>query len=520
MGAGDIVFVADRDENVQRVSTIGRAYFSESFQRIKKHSPINVTAASGGSSLESCPVGQVILRNESGNNIMWWGGTGSDAPYSGHGFPLYGGEKTDPPILVNNFNAVRVCAQTSGQIVYIVGYLNGADVQLANTEPVRESDTVLPFVVSHTPVSGATDVSRASDIETTFSEDILESSLVSGVYKLSPAVDVSFFVDSEDASTIVLSPVSGALQASTTYVVEITNAIADLAGNNMSGVFTFPFTTDVDPPPPDVTAPFVSSTVPASGTTDVDTDTNITVVFSEAMLSGTINASGIYITTVSGAGPGSQIAATVSLNAADQKTVTVDPTSSLSQGQMYHINVLTQVQDLSENNMAANDQSRWFSTLYNFQEVFNHTGTNNGDMYTGNDTRIGLRLNSVDSDLRNSTPKRCVFKLRKVGSPTGTITCTIRESDDTLQHTFTQTVDIASLDTSYNDYTFTDLSQSYSVVEDDFILIECAFTFSNSTNKVEIQKNSSAGASGVNYVTYDGSYNEDSGQDIVATIYE
>ena len=95
-GVGGFVYLSDEQENVSRVSRAGRAYFSDSYERIKKHCPINVTSASGGSQLESATVGKVYIRSESGNGIMWWGGTADDAPYSGHGYPLWGGEQTSP----------------------------------------------------------------------------------------------------------------------------------------------------------------------------------------------------------------------------------------------------------------------------------------------------------------------------------------------------------------------------------------------------------------------------------------
>ena len=90
-GVGEIAYLSDEDENFQKVSIVGRALFSESYSKVKKHSPINVTAASGGSTFETVPIGRVQIYSESGNGVMWWGGNGDDAPYSGRGMPLWGG---------------------------------------------------------------------------------------------------------------------------------------------------------------------------------------------------------------------------------------------------------------------------------------------------------------------------------------------------------------------------------------------------------------------------------------------
>ena len=95
-GVGGIVYLSDEDENFQKVSTAGRAFVSEGYAKVKNHSPINVSAASGGSNFETALVGRVMIYSQSGNNVMWWGGTSDDAPYSGHGMPLWGGETTEP----------------------------------------------------------------------------------------------------------------------------------------------------------------------------------------------------------------------------------------------------------------------------------------------------------------------------------------------------------------------------------------------------------------------------------------
>src|SRR5215207_7052689 len=203
-GVGGLVYLSDESENVSKVSTAGRAFFSDSYERVKNHSPINVSSASGGSSLESAPVGKVILRSESGNSIMWWGGTADDAPYSGHGFPLWGGE-TSPTIPVTNFSAIQIVASVSGQIVYPIGFLNGSDVTLANTIPTFP-DITSPFIVSHSPVSGFSGVALNADISVRFNETISPGSVVSGVFRLSPAHNVTIFRDTQSPTDVVLRP--------------------------------------------------------------------------------------------------------------------------------------------------------------------------------------------------------------------------------------------------------------------------------------------------------------------------
>lgn len=516
---GQIVFLSDDSENIQKVSTIGRGFFAESFPRIKNHSPINVTAASGGSTFESVAVSKIYLRSASGNQIMWWGGTDEDAPYSGRGFPLYGGETT-PPIPVTNFSALQVVAAVSGQIVYPIGFLNGTDITLSNQLPVNpfEQDTTAPQIVSHTPVSGATGVARDSNIVATFNESIAESSLVSGVYNLSPAFDVTFYVDSQDPTMIVLDPV-GNLASSTSYNVEITTGLTDLAGNHLSGAIRWPFKTAVAAPGPDTSGATVTSTTPASGASSIAIETDVTIVFSESMLSGTVtNTNNIYLSTTSGAAaPG--VAASLSLNAADQKTVTLNPTNSLAGGQQYWINVLTGCQDLAGNPLQTIDRERNFTTVYNFQEIYNITGGGTGTMFTGDDDRIGTVITGT-CDLKDAKIKRIVYRFRKNGSPTGTIFVRIRKGSDDNDVIEFGSISASSLTTSYIDYTFTNLSNEYTCVVGDYILAE--YSGGNASNLVEMNRNTGGDSyPGADYVQHAaGSYNPDNGKEIAGRIYK
>ena len=635
-GVGGFIYISDEEENVSRVSEAGRVYLADSYQRVKNHSPINVSSASGGSTFESVAVGKVILRSESGNSMMWWGGTGDDAPFSGHGFPLWGGEKTKP-IPVTNFNAIRVFAAVSGDILYAIGFLNGPDVVLPNTtpeHPVVPAETVKPLLISTSPTSGFSGVALSSEISATFDEEMSDS--VSGYFTLSPAHNITAFKGVTDVNSVFITPTSN-LSGSTVYYVGINPGLTDLAGNNVSGApIVFPFTTQATPPPPDVTKPWVSGTTPASGATGASAAGNVTVVFSEPMLSGTINAQNIYLSYLSGVVVTSGISGVVTLSAVDQKTATIDPTnilsgntvvrinilsgcqdlagnglisghdrsrnfttgavdttppvvsgtspangasnvdtgvnivvtfsenmlsgtlntsgvflsttsggspnpsaysivvsgnqkachinptSTLTEGQQYFINVLDQVTDLAGNTLSgtAGDRFRSFTTLYNFQQVYFVTGGGAGDMYNGNDHRIGLYLTGSACDLKGKAVKKITVRLRKVGSPSGNYSVTIRKgSDDSIVKTF-GTASANSLTTSFTDYTYTDLTNTYVMTTNDKILVE--YSGGDSSNKVEINRTTTGdvypGADYIGYTTSSG-YNDDSGKDIAFDVY-
>jgi hypothetical protein len=81
--------------------------------------PTVITSLSGGTELSSGVTFAVTIRNASGNAPMYLGGTGTYAPFSGKGMVLFGGESKQ--IKIDNFNKLRVFANTSGQKVYLDG---------------------------------------------------------------------------------------------------------------------------------------------------------------------------------------------------------------------------------------------------------------------------------------------------------------------------------------------------------------------------------------------------------------
>lgn len=464
MPVGEIVYISDEAENVGRVSTAGRAYFSDSYNRLKNHSPINVSSASGGSGFESAPVGKMYIRSESGNAIMWVGGSSDDAPYSGHGFPLFGGETT-PVLYVNDFASTRVCSSVSGQVVYAIGFLNGEDVTLPNTTP-SYPDVTAPYIVSHSPVSGLSGVSFDTEVSVTFNEALYSGSVISGALTINPVhTDISIYRDITDTSKAVLRPNTD-FSGETTYTVTlVSGAVTDVAGNAATSGIIFSFTTTDAPPPPDTTAPNVSGISPVSGTQDFPISQNITVTFSEQMLSGTINPVNIFISTTSGASAGN-ISGTVSLNPADDKTVTVDPTNSLDEGVTYYVNITNGCQDqasapASGNALDPEIRNHAFSTNYNFIELYNVNSTSSYNAVGSSDDRAsGLKLSNTSSDLYNEAPKRIVMTLSRGSTPTtGTATLKIYNHNEELVSDF-GSFDTSVLTTSAVEITITNLSNT------------------------------------------------------------
>lgn len=513
-GVGGLVYLSDEQENVSKVSTAGRAYFSDSYERVKKHSPINVTSASGGSQLESAPVGRVYLRSESGNSVMWWGGTGDDAPYSGNGYPLYGGEQSIP-ISVTNFSAIQIVAAVSGQIVYPIGFLNGPDVTLSNTTPTTP-DVTAPFIISHSPVSGLSGVSLDSDISVRFNEIINPASVVSGVLRLSPAHDVTIFRDNSNPTDVVLRP-NVNLSGSTVYFATlVSGTVTDLNGNACMSGKGFPFTTDVNPPPPDVTAPTISGVTPVSGAQAVALTISPTILFSEQMLSGTINTTNIYMATTSGASSPGDVTSTVTLDAGDRKTVTIDPVNDLTTGVTYYINVTTGVQDLASNALAVAKTNHPFFTSYNFVEVYNVVSTaDNNQIGSGQDFAAGEQVTG-SCDLLNAVPKKVIMKLRRGGTPTtGTAEVRIYNSSNTLVKTF-GTFAANVLTETDQDITVTNLDNTTAMGTNFKILL-----WYQGAGSIRVNRSTSSTYAGAVYadIASDSSFNTTSTQDVSWKIY-
>ena len=106
------------------------------------------------------------------------------------------------------------------------------------------ADTTAPTYLSSVPTASSTSATQTSDITITFSEPILSSTVTADNLVIiqgssSATIDIDSFAVT--SSTITLT--QSTFTASTTYDAIITTGIKDSAGNNMSGAYTFRFTT-------------------------------------------------------------------------------------------------------------------------------------------------------------------------------------------------------------------------------------------------------------------------------------
>jgi len=202
-------------------------------------------------------------------------------------------------------------------------------------------DTTPPTVSSTVPAASATGVVVSSNITATFSEAMNSDTLTGTTFTLAgPGTTAVAGAVSYTGTTATFNPTAN-LAGSTLYTATITTGVHDVAGNALASNHVWTFTTA------DVTAPVVSSTVPAASATGVAVNSYITATFSEAMNAGTISGTTFTLT-----GPGTTAVAGAVTYAGT--TATFNPSANLVGGTVYTATITTGAQDLAGNALASN----------------------------------------------------------------------------------------------------------------------------------------------------------------------
>ncbi len=209
-------------------------------------------------------------------------------------------------------------------------------VNTTQTGTQSQQDTTAPAVVNVSPASNATSVSNVTQITAVFSEAMLSSSITSTTFSVA---GVSGTV-SYSGLTAIFAPLTP-LAYSTTYTARITISVKDLAGNSLASNYTWQFTTGTQSQQ-DTTAPTVVNVSPTSNASNVFTGTQITAVFSEAMLSSSITSTTFSVAGVSG---------TVSYSGL---TATFIPSAPLAYSTTYTATITDGVKNLAGNSLASN----------------------------------------------------------------------------------------------------------------------------------------------------------------------
>jgi hypothetical protein len=201
-------------------------------------------------------------------------------------------------------------------------------------------DTSSPTVSSTVPVNGSTGFALGSNLTVTFSEGMDPASVNATTWTVwQGATPVPGAVILAGV-TATFDP-AASLAASTAYTAVVSTGVKDLAGNALAADYEWTFTTGLAP---DVTAPAVDSTVPASDAVGVSPDSNLAVIFTEAVDPLTVTT--LSVTLSRGL---TAVGGTVTLSGV---TATFNPTSDLEPNTEYTASVSTAVKDLAGNAMA------------------------------------------------------------------------------------------------------------------------------------------------------------------------
>lgn len=216
--------------------------------------------------------------------------------------------------------------------------INGNAMSAATSQTVSTfttADNTPPTINNFTPANGASNQSQSPSITLTFSKAMDESTLTTSniILQTQAGTSVTGTSISYNSTTYVATVnLSNSLDSQTTYLLLINqNNLKDSSGNAMGSNSSYQVTQFTIG---DFTAPTLSSTVPVNGATIVAVESPISLTFSEAMDTSTLNSTNIQLQKVSDS-------SNISLNAPSysngDKTVTFQPSANLIADESYNI---------------------------------------------------------------------------------------------------------------------------------------------------------------------------------------
>lgn len=207
------------------------------------------------------------------------------------------------------------------------------DMGATPTTPVSvTADAAGPLQISsRTPASGATGVAPTSTVKVVFDRPLDPATIADAQLTVTKGgAPVAGAVSYDDASrTLTFTPTGGEFDGATTYVATVGAGLKGWNGQGLGSASSWSFTTQTGPPPT------VGSRTPASGATGVALGANVTATFDRTMDPATLDG-----TTVRLASAGGSVTGTVTYDA-PSRTVTIDPTGSLSANTVYTATITT-----------------------------------------------------------------------------------------------------------------------------------------------------------------------------------
>src|SRR3982750_416105 len=396
--------------------------------------------------LPNCECSIVSIRNPEGNNPVYVGGTGNLQAQIGICDVLYETELRH--FLVNNANELSVIAQSNNTQILVSTHSNiDQNITISNPGP---PDATAPTVSSTSPAAATTNVPVNSAIFFLFSEEIQTATVNTTNITITPVISYTVAKDSVNPLKISIIPAAN-LALSTTYTITAKTGLRDLADNPLAIQFSSSFTTAATLPGADVTPPTVISTNPINNATSISLSIAPAISFSEVMLSSTMIPANFVVFKDTTNTP---ITVAAIVMSADNKTATLT-ISGLGYSTKYRIEVGTGVKDLAGNALAAKYTTFFTTIAPTSVQLYSLAGNIDLDMYSGGYQIAYEVCATTKSVLYNNVIRKIIFEAYKVGSPTGTLTIIIVDANDSIKHTFTDTLNVTTLTTSYKQYTLT-----------------------------------------------------------------
>ena len=264
-------------------------------------------------------------------------------------------------------------------------------------------DTTPISVTSFSPSDDATNVLTNTNLQINFNKPVMVNAGNITIKKSSDNSIVetisvtSNLVTGSGTTTITTNPNTDLTEATEYYVNVDANTFNDTSGNNFTGItdkFTWSFKTA------DITPPVIKTLSPLDGSTKVNANSDLIVVFSEPVLAKTGNIN-IYKVTTTVDPPIETIDVTSNgVKGSGTDTITINPTKDLEEDVKYYINIdATAFTDLAGNAFSGiSTRGTW-----NFQiidvtapTITNLSPTDNaGDVMV--DSNLGIIFNEVVS---------------------------------------------------------------------------------------------------------------------------
>ena len=497
-GYAQKVYILGKDDDSVNIDGSGM-HVQEAFPQYISFR-FRITDDENGSQLPDIPCSKVIIRNATDpttpNVPVYISGIGANNMGNNSMF-LRDDESTT--ILVDDANKIALHSANQQDVRIIIYPTSESEVDLSEHPNINLPylDIIPPTFVSITPTDGATNVERDTTVEIVMDESIDPNTVTTTNLSISPAPPSpgtwTVGVDTLDDTKLFLNSES-TLAASTLYTITLQN-VADLSGNLLAAPVVKTFTTKAAPPPPDTTPPTITTKDPASGESNVSISKAPKIIFSEDIDAATITTSTVKLREVTTT---NLVTCTVSLGA-DKKTVTMTPSTSLQYSFAYQIEVIggsSGVKDLAGNPLASTQTWQFTTVAQTYTLKYNVSYTHDNKLGGSYSDWIGLKVVNSSSLMNNVTPRKITVQLKKIGSPTGNISCQIRSGPTTVVKTIGSTLSAASLTTSLVEYTFIE-STNNTKLQSGYRLV-IAFNGGDSSNYIIMRRNQSNPFDGLN----------------------